>query len=94
MVVLSFFWGPKFHWKILLQAAEVQAFIKGSEARIAKLTEELGHWEAMIPYDQMTMEEWAEAFPEQVRQSCFAAGWLLYPVHFIYELFQFALYKF
>merc|ERR1711915_232902 len=46
-------------------AAEVQAFIKGSEARIAKLTEELGHWEAMIPYDQMTMEEWAEAFPEQ-----------------------------
>lgn len=45
----------------------MQAFIKGSEGRIAKLAEQLAHWEAMIPYDQMTMEEWAEAFPEQVR---------------------------
>ncbi|XP_066987537.1 ATP synthase subunit d, mitochondrial [Macrobrachium rosenbergii] len=46
-------------------AAEVQGFIKASNDRIATLQADLVRWEGMIPYDQMTMEEWAEAFPEQ-----------------------------
>ncbi|XP_071518850.1 ATP synthase subunit d, mitochondrial-like [Panulirus ornatus] len=45
--------------------AEVQAFIQESEARIAKLKEELVSWEKMIPYEQMTMEEFVEAFPDK-----------------------------
>merc|ERR1712168_394467 len=44
---------------------DVKAFISESEGRISKLTQELAHWEGMIPYDQMTLEEWAVAFPDQ-----------------------------
>merc|ERR1712198_90828 len=46
-------------------AVEVKDFIAASNARIGDLTAQLAHWNSMIPYDQMTMEEWAEAFPEQ-----------------------------
>lgn len=53
----------------LSQAAETETFIKESEARIAKLQAELVEWEKMIPYDQMTMEEMVEAFPEHVSSS-------------------------
>ncbi|XP_068208726.1 ATP synthase subunit d, mitochondrial-like [Palaemon carinicauda] len=45
--------------------AEVQNYIKESNNRIAQLQVDLAKWEAMIPYDEMTMEEWTEAFPEQ-----------------------------
>nr|XP_053630926.1 ATP synthase subunit d, mitochondrial-like [Cherax quadricarinatus] len=45
-------------------AAETEVFIKESEARIVKLKEELVRWEKMIPYEQMTMEEFAEQFPD------------------------------
>lgn len=44
-------------------AVETETFIKESEGRIAKLQTELAEWEKMIPYDQMTMEEMVEAFP-------------------------------
>merc|ERR1711970_211260 len=46
-------------------AVETKEFIAASAARIAELGVELAKWQNMIPYDQMTMEEWAEAFPEQ-----------------------------
>merc|ERR1711942_468945 len=46
-------------------AVEVKEFVAASVARIGALEADLAHWNSMIPYDQMTMEEWAEAFPEQ-----------------------------
>ncbi|KAG7163145.1 ATP synthase subunit d, mitochondrial-like [Homarus americanus] len=46
-------------------AAEVEVFIKESEARIAKLKEELVQWEKMIPFNQMTLEEFVEQFPDK-----------------------------
>lgn len=54
---------------IFPQAVETEAFIKESEARIAKLQAELAEWQKMIPYDQMTMEEMVEAFPDKVSSS-------------------------
>lgn len=48
------------------QVVETETFIKESEGRIAKLQAELAEWEKMIPYDQMTMEEMVEAFPNMV----------------------------
>ncbi|XP_045116554.1 ATP synthase subunit d, mitochondrial-like [Portunus trituberculatus] len=44
---------------------ETETFIKESEGRIAKLQAELAEWQKMIPYDQMTMEEMVEAFPDK-----------------------------
>ncbi|KAK4297149.1 hypothetical protein Pmani_030409 [Petrolisthes manimaculis] len=46
-------------------AVETQEFIKGSEARIVKIKEDLAQWENMIPFEQMTMEEFAEQFPSE-----------------------------
>merc|ERR1711872_13822 len=46
-------------------AVEVKEFVATSTARIASLEGELAHWQSILPYDQMTMEEWAVAFPEQ-----------------------------
>ncbi|CAL4064339.1 unnamed protein product [Meganyctiphanes norvegica] len=46
-------------------AVEVKEFVAESAARIGTLEGDLAHWSGMIPYDQMTMEEWAVAFPEQ-----------------------------
>ncbi|XP_076065581.1 ATP synthase, subunit D [Oratosquilla oratoria] len=44
---------------------EISNFVKASEARIAGYENELARYAAMIPYNQMTMEEWAEFSPEQ-----------------------------
>ena len=49
-----------------LQAADVVEFAKASNARIAQLQGDLAKWENMVPVDQMTMEEFFEAFPDQV----------------------------
>ncbi|XP_045616309.1 ATP synthase subunit d, mitochondrial [Procambarus clarkii] len=46
-------------------AAETEVFVKQSEARIVKLKEELVKWENMVPFEQMTMEEYAEQFPDE-----------------------------
>lgn len=56
----------QFATHLLSQAVETENFIKESEQRIAKLQAELAEWEKMIPYDQMTMEEMVEAFPDKV----------------------------
>lgn len=61
--------STSFTTNTLLQAVETETFIKESEARIAKLQAELAEWEKMIPYEQMTMEEMVEAFPEKVSSS-------------------------
>ncbi|KAK3864725.1 hypothetical protein Pcinc_029609 [Petrolisthes cinctipes] len=45
--------------------AETQEFVKASEARIGKIKEELAQWENMIPFEQMTMEEFADQFPSE-----------------------------
>ncbi|MPC09682.1 ATP synthase subunit d, mitochondrial [Portunus trituberculatus] len=50
---------------IFPQTVETETFIKESEGRIAKLQAELAEWQKMIPYDQMTMEEMVEAFPDK-----------------------------
>ncbi|XP_050715034.1 ATP synthase subunit d, mitochondrial-like [Eriocheir sinensis] len=46
-------------------AVETETFVKESEARIAMLQAELADWEKMIPYEQMTMEEMVETFPDK-----------------------------
>ncbi|MCL4120483.1 UNVERIFIED_CONTAM: hypothetical protein GTU68_065657 [Idotea baltica] len=44
---------------------EVKEFIVKSEETIAERKAELSKWEAMIPFTEMTLEEYAEAFPDQ-----------------------------
>ncbi|KAJ3663246.1 hypothetical protein Zmor_007550 [Zophobas morio] len=44
---------------------EIEKFKQESNARIAELKKELAHLSALIPFDQMTMEDFRDAFPEQ-----------------------------
>ena len=61
--IIEYFWSPL---PFLFQAVQTETFIKDSEARITKLSAELVDWQKMIPYEQMTMDEMVEAFPEEV----------------------------
>ncbi|GAB0093223.1 ATP synthase subunit d, mitochondrial [Sergentomyia squamirostris] len=44
---------------------EVQEFIRASEERIAKHQKEIAHLKSLIPFDQMTMEDFRDAYPDQ-----------------------------
>ena len=44
---------------------EIQEFIKASEERIAAHKKEIEHLKSLLPFDQMTMEEYRDAFPER-----------------------------
>lgn len=48
----------------VLQMAAVQEFAKASNARIELSKSEIAKLSAMLPYSEMTMEEFAEAHPE------------------------------
>lgn len=44
---------------------EIQEFVKASEARIADYQKEIDHLKSLLPFDQMTLEDFRDAFPEQ-----------------------------
>jgi F-type H+-transporting ATPase subunit d len=46
-------------------AKEIEDFKKTSGTRIAEHEKEIGHLNSLLPYAAMTMEDFAEAFPEQ-----------------------------
>lgn len=44
--------------------SEIQKFIKDSEARIAEYQKELAHLNSLLPFNQMTMEDFKDSYPE------------------------------
>lgn len=46
-------------------AKEIEEFKKASSNRIAALEKEIAHLNSVLPYAQMTMEDFADAFPDQ-----------------------------
>lgn len=44
---------------------EIEAFVSASKARIAETEKSIAHLKAMLPYNQMTMEDYRDAFPEE-----------------------------
>ncbi|KAH8312201.1 hypothetical protein KR044_009790 [Drosophila immigrans] len=50
--------------EIELSKSEISEYKRGSEERIKNYTKEIGHLKSLLPYDQMTMEDYRDAFPE------------------------------
>ncbi|KAL9892483.1 ATP synthase subunit d, mitochondrial [Glossina fuscipes] len=44
--------------------AEVESFKKSSEQRIAQYKKEIAHLNSLLPYNQMTMEDYRDSFPD------------------------------
>lgn len=44
---------------------EVTAFIASSNSRIAELEGKINHLKSMLPFEQMTMEDFKDAYPDQ-----------------------------
>lgn len=44
--------------------AEVDNYIKASKEKIAGYEKEIAHLKSLLPYDQMTMEDFRDAFPD------------------------------
>lgn len=44
---------------------EIKDFIAASNSRIAELEKQIGHLKSMLPFEQMTMEDFKDAYPEQ-----------------------------
>ncbi|XP_055388321.1 ATP synthase subunit d, mitochondrial [Condylostylus longicornis] len=45
--------------------AEIERFIKSSNDRITEYNKKIAHLKSLLPYDQMTMEDYREAFPDE-----------------------------
>ena len=50
-----------------MQEKQVQTFVSESNARIASYQAELAKWDVVPAFDQMTMEEFRDHFPDLVR---------------------------
>jgi len=50
---------------LVLQAKKVQEFITESNKRISQYQASIAKWDKVLPFEEMTMEDFAEAFPEQ-----------------------------
>lgn len=48
------------------QEAVIKEFVSQSSQRIASFENELKKWASVIPFEQMTMEDFADAFPDKV----------------------------
>ncbi|KAF4520383.1 hypothetical protein B566_EDAN012888 [Ephemera danica] len=48
-----------------VKAGKVQEYIKSSNDRISGFQSEVQKLRALLPYDQMTMEDYRDAFPDQ-----------------------------
>lgn len=46
-------------------AKEIEQFKSESNSRISAYEKNIAHLKSLLPYGQMTMEDFAEAFPEQ-----------------------------
>lgn len=44
---------------------EIEQFVKSSEERIAAYKKEADHLKSLLPFDQMTLEDFRDAFPDQ-----------------------------
>jgi F-type H+-transporting ATPase subunit d len=44
---------------------DVASFVSSSNARIAELQKKIDHLKAMLPFEQMTMEDFKDAYPDQ-----------------------------
>lgn len=44
---------------------EIEQFVQTSEARIAAYKKEIDHLKSLLPFDQMTLEDFRDAFPDQ-----------------------------
>lgn len=44
---------------------EIEDFVKASESRIAAYKKEAEHLKSLLPFDQMTLEDFRDAFPDQ-----------------------------
>lgn len=44
---------------------EIEKFVADSKARISKHESELAHLKSLLPFNQMTMEDYRDAYPEQ-----------------------------
>jgi len=55
---------PKINEEEQRSAKEVQEFIVGSNQRIKEYQQKLAKWDSVMPYEQMTMEDFYEAHPE------------------------------
>ena len=53
----------------MFQLAEVADFVKASESHVVSLTAELAKVNAMMPVEEMNLEEYFDAFPNQVSLS-------------------------
>lgn len=49
--------------------ADIASFTKESLERISKHQASIKHLESLLPYDQMTMEDYRDAFPEVISVS-------------------------
>ncbi|CAH1959816.1 unnamed protein product [Acanthoscelides obtectus] len=45
--------------------SDIEKFKAESNSRIAEYKKQLAHLESLIPYDQMTMEDYRDAFPDE-----------------------------
>lgn len=44
---------------------DIEEFKNASNTRIAQQQKELAHLQSLLPYDQMTMEDFADSFPDK-----------------------------
>lgn len=44
--------------------SEIENFKKSSDQRIASMQKEIDHLKSLLPYEQMTMEDYRDAFPD------------------------------
>lgn len=49
-----------------LQETKIASFVADCNARIAAHEAEYNKWASVIPFEQMTLEEYATSFPDQV----------------------------
>ncbi|XP_030371731.1 ATP synthase subunit d, mitochondrial [Scaptodrosophila lebanonensis] len=56
--------SPQVDAEIKETQGEIASFKKASEQRIQNLQKEIAHLKSLLPYDQMTMEDYRDAFPE------------------------------
>lgn len=47
------------------QLQEIQAFVSASNGRIKELDAKIKKWDDVLPYEEMTLEDYKDAFPER-----------------------------
>ena len=50
---------------VIVQLDQVKQFIVESNGRIAKAQETIAKWDNVLPFEEMTLEDFNEAFPEK-----------------------------